>query len=104
LLTLRYPVHKYYSAVRKGKDPAFPSPATTYLAVTRRQFVVRRYAFPRLQFSLLEALAARKPVGEALRLAVQAENPDPGEFAGQLREWFRNWTAEGFFQGVQLSD
>ena len=42
LLALRYPVHDYYTAVRRKKEPDFPGPAETLLAVSRRRYVIRR--------------------------------------------------------------
>jgi hypothetical protein len=102
LLVLRYPVHKYLKAVRQEKNPAFPKPRTTLLAVTRRQYVIRRYEFSRRQYVLLEALVAGQPVGEAIRRAAEAAGPKVDALAGRLHEWFRAWTAEGFFQAVEL--
>jgi hypothetical protein len=103
LLTLRYPVHKYYSAVRKEKKPRFPKPRPTYLAVTRRRFVVRRFELTWPQYVLLNALIMGQSVGEAICLTVEKTAGDLDDLAGQLREWFFNWTAEGFFQDAQES-
>ena len=41
LLPLRYPVHRYFTAVRRHEDPVPPEAAETYLAVTRRRYVMR---------------------------------------------------------------
>jgi len=101
LLALRFPVHKYVAAVRKKKEPAFPEPAETYLAVTRRDYVVRRYELAHVPYVLLGALAAGQPVGEAVARAAEAA-PDVEALAADLPQWFRNWTAEGFFQAVEL--
>ncbi len=102
LLTLRFPVNKYYRAVRKGTEPTFPQPAATYLAVTRREYVVRHYAFPRLQHFLLSALVSGQTVGDALEMTADAAGPQLSRLPGLLHKWFRNWTAEGFFLRVEV--
>jgi hypothetical protein len=102
LLRLRYPVHRYYTAVRKNQNPPYPRPRTTNLAVTRRDFVVRRYPLSRVQYALLEALAAGQPVGRAVGAAAGAAGPDLDRLAADLHKWFYNWTAEGFFRAVEL--
>jgi hypothetical protein len=104
LLHLSYPVHGYYTAVRRRKEPEFPEPAATFLAVTRRRYVIRRHELSRPQFVLLEALLRGQSVGEAIGLAGEAAGDDVDQFAADLAEWFREWTAEGFFQTVELPD
>ena len=47
LVRMRFPVHRYVNAVRKKREAVFPKPRATYLAVTRRDFVVRRYVLSR---------------------------------------------------------
>jgi hypothetical protein len=101
LLHLRHPVHLYYTAVRRRKEPEFPEPAETLLAVTRRRYVIRRHELSRPQFVLLEALLRGQSVGEAISLAGEAAGDDVDRFAADLGEWFRDWTAEGFFRGVE---
>jgi hypothetical protein len=102
LLTLRFPVNKYYRAARKNKQPDIPEPRPTYVAVTRRQFIVRHYEFPRLQHVLLSALVAGQTVGDALATTAAAAGPWQSRLPGLLHRWFRNMTAEGFFQGIEL--
>jgi hypothetical protein len=102
LLELRFPVHRFYSAVRRKKAAEFPEPEETLLAVTRRRYVVRRYELSRPQFVLLAALLHGQSVGEAIDVAAKAVDSDVDRFAGDLQEWFRNWTAEGLFRAVEL--
>jgi hypothetical protein len=101
LLQLSYPVHRYYAAVRKKKEARLPKPSTTHLAITRRQFVVRRYELTRLQYRLLDALVRGATLGEAIRGVTERGGPGLDRLAQNLRQWFRNWTAEGFFQAVR---
>ncbi len=102
LLELRFPVHRYYSAVRRKKAAEFPEPEETLLAVTRRRYVVRRYELSRPQFVLLDAILQGQSVGDAIQLAAKTGDTDVDRFAGDLQEWFRHWTAEGLFRAVEL--
>jgi len=97
LLPLRYPVHRYFTAVRRHEDPVPPEAAETYLAVTRRRYVVRHYELSPPAYQLLRALLAGQTVGEAIGRAAQAAGPDLDRFAANLRTWFRDWAAEVFF-------
>jgi hypothetical protein len=103
LLSARFPVNKYYRAVRKKKEPPIPAPHPTYLAVTRRQYVVRHYQFPRLQHLLLSALATGRTVGDAIQATVAAAGPMRSRLPGLLHQWFRNWAAEGFFLTIEAA-
>jgi hypothetical protein len=103
LVALRYPVHLYYTAVRRKGEADIPEPAETLLAVTRRRYVIRRHELSRPQYVLLDALLNGQPVGEAISRAYDATENDEDRFAGELTQWFRDWTAEGFFRAVELT-
>ncbi len=100
-LTLRFPVNRYYRAVRRKKEPAIQAPRPTHLAVTRRQYVVRHYQFPRVQHVLLSALVSGQTVGDAIKATAAAAGPMLSRLPGLLHKWFRNWAAEGFFLAVE---
>lgn len=104
LLVLRYPVHEYYAAVRRKEEPSPPGLADTFLAVTRRDFVVRHYPLARPEYELLQPLAAGRPVGEAIERAVPKIDLDFDQLAERLRAWFARWAGEGFFRAVELAD
>jgi len=103
LLALRYPVHKYFTAARRHEDPDPPGPAETYLAVTRRRYVVRHYELSRPAYQLLHALLAGESVGQAISGAVEAAGPDLDRLPNNLGMWFHDWAAEGFFRGVEFA-
>jgi hypothetical protein len=103
LLDLRYPVHEYYSAVRRGEDVAIPERAETFLAITRRDYVIRRCPLAPAEADLLRALAVKSTIGEALERAAE-KAPDLRQLAAGLRGWFARWASEGFFQAVELPD
>jgi hypothetical protein len=102
VLALRYPVHRYYSTVRRKKKAKPVQPKETLLGITRRRYIIRRYEVSRPQFVLLGALLRGETIGEAIRLAGEAAGEDVDQFAADLGEWFRNWAAEGFFLTVAL--
>ncbi len=102
LLALRYPVHKYFTAVRRQQDPSPPGPAETYLAITRRRYVVRHYELSAPAFQLLRALLAGEPLGQAISRVLNTAGPDLDSLANNLRAWFHDWAAEGLFRAVEL--
>ena len=82
LLVLRYPVHRYFTAVRRHEDPDPPEPAETFLAVTRRRFVVRHYGLsPAPAYQLLTHCLNGATVGEAIIGAVEAGRIGPRALA-----------------------
>jgi hypothetical protein len=97
LLRLRTPAHEYYAAARDGQEPAPPAPRDTFLAVTRREYVVRHHALHAAEFAVLGALVAERPVAEAL---AGAAGLLAGDAAALLGGWFQRWAANGFFRAA----
>ena len=102
LLSLRYPVHHYFSAVQRDGDPLPPAPAETWLAVTRRQYVVCHYELSRRAYELLRSLLAGETVGDAVGRAAEAAGSDIEQLANDLGTWFHRWAAEDFFRAVEF--
>jgi hypothetical protein len=100
LVKLSYPINDYFTAIRRGDQPAIPEPGAAYVAVTRRDYRVVRYPLEPAQFELLQALTDEAPVGKAIERAAAASYLDDAKLAAALRTWFQFWTAEGFFRGV----
>lgn len=101
LLSLRFPVHEYASAVRHNGEPIPAEPRPTWLVVTRREFVVRRFGVSLPEFELLTQLQAGSTVGEAIEHAAQHTEEDDETFARNLQEWFRTWTKCGLIISVK---
>jgi len=107
LWEFHFPVHEYASAVRHAKSEEeilVPAPATTYLAVTRRDFIVRRVALSCEQFRLLQSLAAGDPLGKAIEKSLESTEADFETIASSLQVWFREWTSTPLFWKVALPD
>lgn len=105
LLQTRFPVNDYYTALRRAKpEDAVPMPLAkeSFLALTRRDYVVRRHALSATQFKLLQAILAGQPIGEAVQGALPADGAEVDQLAAELQAWFRAWTANGFFQSIRL--
>ena len=96
LLRFEFPVGPYFSSWKQGKTNAVPLPQPSYVALSRRDYVVRRYELTAVQHLLLESLAAGSTVGEAIEAAAEVE-ADWDALAADLQNWFRQWAAEGFF-------
>ena len=93
----RHPVSTFYTAWKAGEEPAWPGPEAQCIALLRRDYIVRRYELSREQFEMLGDLKAGKTLGEALA-AVKEGRLD--ERVANVREWFTEWTAGGFFAGT----
>ncbi len=101
LLPLRFPIHEYVTAVRQQQEPEAPAADDTWLAVTRREFVVRRTPLTLPAFTALKCLQAGGTVGEALTQAHVCWTGPADRFASALETWFREWSAAGYFLAVR---
>lgn len=100
LLTLSYPIHEYYRALRRGEPASPPPAATTHLAISRREYVVRYFALDEAQHALLSAIVGGATLGQAIEQLARQQS-DLDLLASQLHAWFELWTAEGFFSRVE---
>lgn len=100
LLTLQFPVHEYVSAVRRQEQPELPTPSSTWLVITRRHYVVRRVAVQEAEYAALSALIAGDAVIDALASAARCWSGPPEDLPQEVRRWFRDWAAAGYFLGL----
>lgn len=103
LLAFRFPVNDYYTEFRQGRAAEIPTPRNTWVAIHRRDFVVRRHELTRGQFCLLQAIQAGMTLGTAVEAAAGAETANFGEWICQLPKWFQSWTAEQFLTGIEIN-
>jgi hypothetical protein len=71
----------------------------TWLAITRRNFVVRRESISEPEYLLLSQLQEGRRIGEAIAVLIEAKLLDPEDLVAHLHEWFRHWTAAAFIIG-----
>jgi putative DNA-binding protein len=103
LFAFRSPVNAYYSAARgagEGEEVPLPEPAPEHVALTRTDFVVRRYALSPTQHALLVALNEGARVSEAVAAAARASDAADEALAAEIQESFRMFAARGFFLAV----
>lgn len=105
LLRFGHPVNAWYSAVRAAADDAEllpPDPSDEYVALTRRDYVVRRIPLTEPQYALLDALQRGQTVGNAIAAATVVTDVTDGALAAQLMRWFTEWSAAQLFEKVEL--
>ncbi len=107
LLSTRFPVNAYFTAAtRRGEGPEIPwgAPEPSFTAITRRDYVVRRYTLTQEEHSLLSSLVGGTPIGPAVGALAVSARMDEERLAARLNVWLRNWTAEGFFESFYFPD
>lgn len=95
-----FPVADYYHAVRRGEQPAMPSPAACRVALIRTDYVVRTIPLDPVHYHFLHAMAAGALVPQALAMTATAFGLDPAMIQ---RSWSEpgggreRWIAWGVF-------
>ena len=101
LVQLGFPAHEYASAVRHETPATIPAARPTYLAVTRRDYIVRRTELSATQFFLLGALAEGATIGAAIRRTAESSKGSFDDLLSSLGHWFQRWTVAGYFQSIR---
>ena len=102
LLEYGFPVNRYYTEYREGRKVPFPPPRAEYVALTRRDYVVRRIELSQPQYQLLRLLCGGSPVGDAICQVAESGNEDIDRMASEIRTWFQDWARAGLFCGLHL--
>jgi hypothetical protein len=117
LLSLNYPVDDLLLDVRKeDQDTDFASnafqekrkrkrvqavaklkPQPIFLAVYRMDYSVYFRRIQREEFSILRALRAGKPLGDAIEVGLRKTAIPLGERTASVQQWFQNWARLGWF-------
>ena len=106
LLKSRFPLNDFFSTARgkpDGEELVAPDPLESQVALTRREFVVRRHALSAPEHRLLSALVSGSTLGAAFADGA-ANSPDQvePELAAAVQGWFARWGREQFFTGFEL--
>jgi len=101
LFEFQFPVNAYFTAVRNDRADEIPVPGAEFVAITRRDYIVRRFDLTRSQHALLTALSAGETVGEAIGAAADSFDDTLDELAGQLHQWFQEWAAGALFHEIE---
>jgi hypothetical protein len=105
LHAFRYPVSAYYTAWKAGSEPGWPESREQFVALLRRDYIVRRHELSSAQHRLLQCLQAGTTLGEALAsIADSSEGESLDVLASSVRDWFIQWTASDFFAAASGSN
>jgi hypothetical protein len=129
LLRFRYPVNAFFSsamAMRSRRpvesplldsaaiseaasadggaaaDLPIPEPGEEHIALSRTDYVVRRYPLTPFEAAVLAALLAGAAVSDAIAGAAAASELTDDQLAAQLDAAFRRWTAAGVFRAAAV--
>jgi hypothetical protein len=93
LLSFEFPVSSYFTAWKAGSQPPWPELQDQFVALFRRDYIVRRHELSHVQFDLLTTIAAGKTLQDALSVVAKPQNAT----ADDVGKWFTAWSAGGFF-------
>lgn len=96
LVQFAWPVSTYYTAWKRGQPLPWPEPQAQFVALLRRDYIVRRHELTRPMYELLSRLVAGTPLSEAIS-QVSAGEAGVKLFPDELREWFFQWSRHGLF-------
>jgi hypothetical protein len=91
LLAFDFPVSSYFTGWKAGSEPPWPEPREQFVALFRRDYVVRRHELSSIQFELLTRLLQGNTLDIALESIVRHVKAD------EVEQWFITWSASGFF-------
>jgi hypothetical protein len=97
LHTFHYPVSDYYTSWKGGQQPPWPEPNDQFVALLRRDYVVRRYELTALQHDVLQNVSRGWRLDDALTQVAGEMNLSTEELAVLVRRWFASWASERFF-------
>lgn len=99
LVETQFPVSEFYTQARGAALDAeleYPEPTPSWVALTRRDFVVRRLPLVAAEYALLKQLKEGAPFGPTLEAAAECEGLDET----MVGVWFARWAREELFIGV----
>jgi hypothetical protein len=104
LMTFRFAVNRYYTEAKRGEHRVQPylDRKDSWLAISRRDFIVRRNELTHPQFLLLSSLLEGASVGEAILVAAGTSQSTPDVFSKELKSWFQEWSRLSIFQAVLI--
>src|SRR5262249_26851078 len=97
LLAFECPVSTYYAAWKADHKPIWPDPQEQFVALLRRDYVVRRYELTGVQHALLRSLRDGQTLEGSLLAAAAQWRTSIDDLAMDVRDWFTKWSAEQFF-------
>ncbi|MBA4016696.1 MAG: hypothetical protein C0483_05865 [Pirellula sp.] len=110
LLSFHTNVNDFFTAMRTSAESA-PTPeiCRTFVALTRRDYIVRRLSLTEMQYELLTAIATGQSLSDALRIVCERQTSSQIETIAAaepvdsetLRTWFADWARVGIFAALE---
>jgi len=97
LLAFDFPASCFYTAWKASQQPSWPTERQEFIALLRRDYIVRRYDLTKFQYDLLLALHRGHSLGDALSAVSQSAQVEADELTANVGAWFQFWAAEKFF-------
>jgi hypothetical protein len=101
LLAFEFPVNRYFSAYRRNESPEIPELESSYLAITRRNYVVRRLPLDPIEYVLLTALVGGETVASTIDCAIR-DADRAIDWPNYLSARFQRWAVEQMFIGIHF--
>jgi hypothetical protein len=102
LMACHYPVNDWMSAARAGENPPRPAAGASFLLLIRHNNEVQRIGLTAASYALLQAIASKMPVGDALDAVIAEDESRMQEIAANLQPWFAHWMANGVFADSEI--
>jgi hypothetical protein len=97
LHAFEYPVSTFYTDWKANRQPPWPERNPQFVALFRRDYIVRRHALSAVQYQLLLKLHGGASLDEALAATAVTSPASSDELAADFHKWFADWAAEPFF-------
>lgn len=96
-----FPVNDFITSVKKDAQAPIPEFAPSWLALTRRDFVVRRVPLSRLEYYILSGLAEGATVAQSIGGAL-IQMGEPADLQAELAAAFAKFASEQFFLAMDV--
>lgn len=102
LVEVDYAVNPVIDAVRQERAQVPPlRKKKSWIAVYRKEYKVWRLDLQEAAHAGLSALRKGRTVGRAVDAIATLWKGKPGALPGQIRQWFGEWSSEGFFSAIR---
>lgn len=102
LLEFSFPVSDFLTAAKRDPTASIPAAKRSWLALSRRDFVVRRIPLTEFQYSLLNRLAVGEPIGQSIEAALE-QSGEPDDLSQLLAVTFRKFASEQLFFSISAA-
>jgi hypothetical protein len=98
LFKFQFPVRKYYSEFKNGKEPSLPFEDESYCVVLRHKFKLAVYDLHKEQYDFLSLLKKQKDLAITKKLFITHYKENDTLFEEVWNNWKKRWIASNFFR------